>query len=90
MTIGGNRRPFGEMFKLTLLFLANPHKIWKEGRLEHKRAVLKLTFADRLTYDRETGFQTPEFSSIFRMLGDKNALDFQMAARSERFSNLPD
>ncbi len=74
-----NRRPFGEMFKLTLLFLANPHKIWKEGRLEHKRAVLKLTFADRLTYDPKTGFQTPEFSSIFRLLGDKNALNFQMA-----------
>jgi site-specific DNA recombinase len=74
-----NHRPFGEMFKLTMLFLANPHKVWKLGRLEHKRAVLKLTFADRLEYDRNTGFQTPKFSSIFRLLGDKNSPNLQMA-----------
>jgi DNA invertase Pin-like site-specific DNA recombinase len=74
-----NKRPFAEMFKLTMLFLANPQEIWKNGQLEHKRTVLKLTFADRLHYGRKTGFQTPQLSNIFGMLQDKNILNSQMA-----------
>lgn len=94
-----NKRPFGEMFKLAMQFLANPHKLWQMGQLEHKRTVLKLTFADPLAYDRKSGFQTPNYSSVFRLLGDKNALKFQMAEgggfeppvplRVQQFSRLP-
>lgn len=73
-----NIRPFGEMFKLTMQFLSNPHKIWQIGRLEHKRTVLKLTFADRLKYSRKSGFQTPKISSVFRMIGGIIPANFQM------------
>jgi site-specific DNA recombinase len=78
-TTAKNKRPFAKMFKLTMLFLANPQDIWKNGGLEHKRTVLKLTFADKLTYCRKTGFQTPQISSIFGMLKDFSGDNCQMA-----------
>jgi hypothetical protein len=31
---------FEEMFELSMLFLANPLKLWHSGKLEHKRTVL--------------------------------------------------
>ena len=75
-----NKRPFGEMFKLTMQFLANPQKIWKTGQLEHKRTVLKLAFAGRLAaYHRKSGFQTPKISSVFRMIEGINPMNLQMA-----------
>jgi site-specific DNA recombinase len=90
-TVGKNTRPFAEMFKLTMMFLANPREIWQNGRLEHKRTVLKLAFADHLKYCRNTGFQTPKVSSIFAMLQDKNAFNSQMAeaVRFELTEELP-
>jgi site-specific DNA recombinase len=66
---GQNKHPFGEMFKLTMQFLENPLNIWRSGQLPHKRTVLKLAFADRLTYSRKTGFQTPKTSCVFSMIG---------------------
>ncbi len=79
-----NRRPFEEMFELTMKFFSNPHKVWELGKLEHKRTVLKLAFKDRLAYCRKSGFRTPDLSSIFKALGDKNMLKMQMA-ESEGF-----
>jgi hypothetical protein len=39
-------RGFDETLRTSLDFLANPCNLW--ARLEHKKAVLKLAFADRL------------------------------------------
>ena len=67
-TIGRPVRPFDEVFGIAMQFLAQPHKLWASNRIEDKRAVLKLTFADRLSYVRGKGFQTPSFSLPFRVL----------------------
>jgi len=66
----GPKRTFEEMFELAFTFLANPWKLWSSGRLEDKRTVLKLTFADRLAYQRGTGLRTPKTTSPFNMLRD--------------------
>ncbi|MGH8547552.1 MAG: zinc ribbon domain-containing protein [Methylococcales bacterium] len=41
-------RGFEETFRTAMAFLAKPHKLWISDPLEDKRAVLKLTFSDRL------------------------------------------
>ena len=37
--------------------------------MEDRRSVLRLTFADRLRYDRKTGLRTADLSLPFRALG---------------------
>lgn len=52
-----------------MAFLLNPSKVWSLGRLEYRRLVLKLPFSDRLVWSPETGFQTPEITMLFKMIG---------------------
>lgn len=66
---GKPQRPFGEMFEHAMAFLQNPQKLWASKRLEDKRAVLKLTFSDRLAYCRNQGFRTPQTALPFKALG---------------------
>ena len=63
-------RSFDETLRTSLDFLANPCNLWASGRLEHKKAVLKLAFADRLTYVRNKGFRTPNLALPFKVLAD--------------------
>lgn len=49
---------FEDTLRTALDFLANPLNLWSSGRLTDRRAVLKLTFIDRLRYDRDDGFRT--------------------------------
>ena len=73
-------RPYDEMYRTSLKFLQEPHKIWANGRFEDKRAVLKLAFTDRLTYVRNEGYRTPDLSLPFKMLGN----DFDQKKRMAR------
>jgi DNA invertase Pin-like site-specific DNA recombinase len=66
---GTPQRTFEEMFELAIKFLSSPYNIWKNGRLEDKRTVLKLAFAERLTYDRKEGYRTPQVTVPFEFLG---------------------
>ena len=43
-------RDFDVTVRTALDFLASPCNLWKSDRLEDKHAVLKLAFADRLSY----------------------------------------
>ena len=61
-------RSFDEMYRTSLQFLANPRKHWASGQYEEKRAVLKLALTERLTYVRNEGYRTPEFSLPFKAL----------------------
>ena len=70
---------FEEMFEHSMTFLANPYKIWTSSRIELKRIVLKLAFADHLAYVRNQGFRTPDFSLPFKALRSINGGDFKMA-----------
>lgn len=69
---------FDETFRTAFSFLSNPHKLWVSDRLEHRRAVLKLAFSERLQYCRNEGFRTPEKSLPFSLLeqnqGDKKEM----------------
>ena len=62
-------RSFDETVRTTLDFLSNPWKLWASGRLEDRRAVLKLAFADRLVYSRNEGVRTANTTLPFKVLG---------------------
>ena len=56
-------------------------------RLEDRRAVLKLTFADRLRYMRNEGFRTADLSLPFNFLGGIHGSENQ-SARPKGFEPL--
>ena len=62
-------KSFDETLRTALDFLGNPQKLWVSERLEDKRAVLKLAFADRLAYARNEGFRTANLALPFNVLG---------------------
>jgi hypothetical protein len=51
--------------------IADPVKLWEQPAYEDKRLVLNMFFEAKLTYDRETGFGTPETPAIIRVLSQK-------------------
>ena len=59
---------FDVALRTALDFLANPWKIWNQGSLESRKAVLKLTFAQQLRYSRKEGFRTADLSLPFKLL----------------------
>jgi site-specific DNA recombinase len=63
-------KAYDETFRTSMEFLSNPCKLWASERFDDKRAVLKLTFSDRLAYVRNEGFRTAKTSLPFSMLGD--------------------
>ena len=98
-TQGRPRHGFEEMFELAMQFLSNPLALWKTGRLEHRQTVLKLAFAEKLHYCRETGFQTPAIAYPFRVIKEMTMPQGEMAERegfepsvrlpAQRFSRPP-
>lgn len=70
---GENSTPgesFEQVFRTAMRFLSNPLNLWRSSRLEDKRAVLKLTFSDQLSYHRDEGFRTANLSLPFKVLGN--------------------
>ncbi len=63
-------KPYEQMYRTSMEFLQNPHKLWACGGFEDKRAVLKLVLCGHIIYDREHGYRTPDLSLPFKMLGD--------------------
>ena len=63
-------RNFDDSLRTALDFLGNPQKLWDSERLEHKKTVLKLAFADRLVYVRNEGFRTTDIAFPFKALAD--------------------
>ena len=61
---------FKEIYRTAFSFLANPCNLWGSNKLEDKRAVAKLVFADTLRFKRNEGYRTAKTSSIFNMLED--------------------
>ncbi len=74
-------RSFAETYRTAVTFLANPWKLWKSEKVEDRRAVLKLAFADRLPYVRGEGYRTAKISMPFRLLGDSNRVENGMVPR---------
>ncbi|MCP5246794.1 MAG: recombinase family protein [Burkholderiales bacterium] len=69
---------FDETFRTAFSFLSNPHKIWCSDRLEDKRTVLKLAFADKLSYCRKDGFRTARYALPFALLEDFGQGNYEM------------
>ena len=63
-------RGFNETYRTAFDFLSNPQKLWHSPRVEDRRAVLKLVFAEKLPYVRGEGYRTAKISTPFKMLGD--------------------
>ena len=63
-------RSFDETVRTALEYLENPYKHWVSPRIEDKRAVLKLTFADRLAYSRNDGLRTANLAFPFKALAE--------------------
>ena len=80
LSSGKPRYTFEEMFEHALVFLSNPWKLWDSDKLELKRAVLKLAFADRLAYCRNQGFRTPDLALPFKALNDFSTGKIKMAS----------
>ena len=61
---------FGRFFRTAFEFLANLCNLWAFDRLEDRRAVLKMVFAEKLPYHRKDGFRTAKTTLPFNVLGD--------------------
>ena len=64
-------KPFDQMFKVAMKFIANPCIIWENGTLNQRRLLVRLAFPNNLTYDRESGYRTAQIALPFKLLGDK-------------------
>ena len=62
--IGGHNK----IYRTVTKFLENPYVLWDTGVLSNQRAVLKLVFANNLTWARGKGLRTVEISLPFKML----------------------
>lgn len=67
-------KSFDQSLRTALTFLSNPWKLWSFDRIECKRTVLKLAFADSLEYGRNEGFRTPNLALPFKALADFSGL----------------
>lgn len=74
-------KSFGETYRTAFDFLANPCKLWHSDRIEDRRAVLKLVFADHLPYVRGEGYRTPKISMPFKLIGAANMGEKGMVPR---------
>ncbi|WP_429646588.1 recombinase family protein [Skermanella aerolata] len=78
---------FDDALRTALGFLANPCNLWSSDRLEDRRAVLKLAFAERLRYARKEGFRTAKLSLPFKVVGEFSG-SVEKVARPKRFELL--
>lgn len=79
--------------------LSSPWNLWNSGQLTLQRTVLKLAFAERITYCRKTGLRTPETTLPFKVLRGFDGQQCLMAGRQgfepwershvQRFSRPP-
>lgn len=80
-------KSFDDTFRTAMQFLANPCYIWESDRIEDKRAVLKLTFAERLAYTRGEGFRTAVTSSPFSFFLSLKGDEEGMVPRRELYNS---
>ncbi|MCK5555172.1 MAG: hypothetical protein KAI76_02955, partial [Alphaproteobacteria bacterium] len=60
---------FDQTFRTAMNFLGNPQKLWASERMEDKKAVLRLVFADKLPYCKDEGFRTAQTTLPITLLG---------------------
>ncbi|MCD1628105.1 recombinase family protein [Seohaeicola saemankumensis] len=65
-----DRHTKSECMELSLSFLSNPWKVYKNGGHAAKQTVLRLAFQEPLTYCPKEAYGTPKFSFPFKVLGE--------------------
>lgn len=60
--------PFDEAFTYVEEFIKNPLKLWQQSDIFMKRQIYKLTFEEKLSYDKQNKFSEPKLSPIFKMI----------------------
>ena len=73
---------FEDTFEHALRFLANPWNIWQSGHLALRRTVLRMVFAEPVTYCRKTGLRTAKTTLPFNALGGFTAAGCGMVEHS--------
>ena len=63
-----SKERFEEMLELSMKFLASPWNLWNSGNITLQRTVLKLAFAERISYCRNQGARTPKYTLLFNAL----------------------
>jgi site-specific DNA recombinase len=69
---GKPKASFEETYRTALRFLRSPWELWRSERIEDRRALLRLVFAERLVYARDEGYRTARISMPFKLLGQEN------------------
>lgn len=82
-------KSFGETYRTAFDFLANPCKLWHSPRIEDRRAVLKLVFAEKLSYVRGESYRTAQISMPFKMLGHMETLSKPNGAGGRNRTDTP-
>ena len=62
-------RPYRDMYRTAMQFVSKPHEIWASGGYLEKMAVRKLVLSGGITYVRNKGYRTVDFSLPFKVLG---------------------
>lgn len=78
---GAPKTTFEGALRTALDFLANPCKLWTSERLNDRRAVLKLAFAQPLRYARNEGFRTADLALPFKLLAGYSGCGNSMVPR---------
>ena len=60
--------PFEEAFAYVEEFIKNPLKLWQQSDIFMKRQIYKLTFEEKLSYDKQNKFSEPKLSPIFKII----------------------
>lgn len=71
---------FDTVHRTAMGILENPHITWSYGSFEERRAMLRMIFPARLSYQRGSGFRTAETAIPFRIF---NGLDDSDSDESE-------
>jgi site-specific DNA recombinase len=85
----GPQRTFDEMFELACEFLSSPWHIWRKDTMTARKTVLKLAFAERPAYCRNTGFRTPKTTMPFKVLDGISVGEHRMAERKGFEPSIP-
>ena len=80
---GRPKYTFSQLSELSMRFLSSPCKIWRSGRLDFQKTVLRLVFSEPVHYCRKNGFLNTNFSIPFNMLGGQNMPLLQNGAAGE-------
>ena len=85
--IGRPQYPFEDLFELAMRFVSSPWNIWNSGQFNLRRMVLRLAFAERISYSRENGFSNPKFALPFNILREID-MEKSVVARPKGFEPL--